>query len=160
MKSLSLLLVLVTGVFTVVGFPDGAPVDACVKPRPNQPYHGQARPQPPSTNPFQVIQSSAQYGPGTQITVTIQGADYFKGFFIQARDVASNGWLGEWVETPNTKIHPECSAITHADPKPKQQAVLVWQAPHNVQPGQVYFTGTVLKEYTMFWSNIVSQVAQ
>lgn len=74
------------------------------------------------------------------ISVTIQGADYFKGFFIQARDVASNGWLGGWVETPNTKIHPECSAITHADPKPKQQAVFVWQAPPNVQPGQVYFT--------------------
>lgn len=55
-------------VFSVVGFPDGAPVDACVKPRPNQPYHGQARPQSPSTNPYQVLQSSAHYGPGSQVT--------------------------------------------------------------------------------------------
>ena len=62
------LLVLAGAVLNVVGFPDGAPVDACVKPRPNQPYHGQARPQPPSTNPYQVLQSSAHYGPGTQIT--------------------------------------------------------------------------------------------
>lgn len=51
----------------VNAFPDGAPVDACVKPRPNQPYHGQSRPQPPETNPFQVLQSSAYYGPGSQI---------------------------------------------------------------------------------------------
>ncbi|CAH1374195.1 hypothetical protein MTP99_015569 [Tenebrio molitor] len=159
--SVQWVLLVVAGVVLNAGaFPDGAPVDACVKPRPNQPYHGQARPQPPGTNPYQVLQSDVHYGPGTQITVTIQGGEYFKGFFIQARDVASDGWLGEWVETPNTKIHPECSAITHADPKPKQQAVFVWKAPHNVQPGQVYFTGTVLKEYTTFWSNIVSQVAQ
>lgn len=57
-----------TFVAVVKAFPDGAPVDACVKPRPNQPYHGQARPQPPETNPFQVLQSSAHYGPGAQIT--------------------------------------------------------------------------------------------
>ncbi|XP_019877695.1 reelin domain-containing protein 1 [Aethina tumida] len=147
-------------IWGTAGFPDGAPVDACVKPRPNQPYHGQSRPQPPETNPFQVIQSQAEYGPGTQISVTIQGQDTFKGFFIQARDVATNEWIGEWVETPNTKIHPECSAITHGDPKPKAQAVLLWQAPRNVPHGQVYFTGTVLKEYTQFWSNINSVVGQ
>ncbi|CAG9840066.1 unnamed protein product [Diabrotica balteata] len=139
-------------------FPDGAPVDACVKPRVNQPYHGQARPQSPETNPFQVLQSEADYGPGTQITVTIQGVSNFKGFLIQARDVASNEWIGSWIETPNTKIHSECSAITHADPKPKQSATLVWQAPQNTRGGEVYFTGTVLKEYSEFWSNLVSQV--
>lgn len=55
-------------IWGTAGFPDGAPVDACVKPRPNQPYHGQSRPQPPETNPFQVIQSQAEYGPGTQIS--------------------------------------------------------------------------------------------
>lgn len=54
----------------LVAFPDGAPVDACVKPRPNQPYHGQARTQPLHTNPYQVLASGSQYGPGTQITGT------------------------------------------------------------------------------------------
>lgn len=72
--------------------------------------------------------------------VIIQGAEPFKGFFIQARDAATNNWIGEWVETPNAKIHPECSAITHADPKPKAQAILLWKAPANLPPGQVYFT--------------------
>jgi len=52
----------------VKGFPDGAPVDACVKPRPNQPYHGQARSQPPETLPYAVTASSNEYGPGSKIT--------------------------------------------------------------------------------------------
>ncbi|CAH0558954.1 unnamed protein product [Brassicogethes aeneus] len=156
-KGVLVLTVLVIG---TTGFPDGAPVDACVKSRPNQPNHGQARPQPAETNPFQVVQSQVEYGPGSQITVTIQGQDNFKGFLIQARDVATNEWIGEWVESPNTKVHPECSAITHADPKPKAQAVLLWQAPKNGQQGQVYFTGTVLKSYTQFWSDVVSVLGQ
>lgn len=71
--------------------------------------------------------------------MTIHGAANFKGFLIQGRDVATNEWIGSWLETPNTKIHPECSAITHADPKPKQSATLIWQAPHGAR-GQVYFT--------------------
>lgn len=50
------------------GFPDGAPVDACVKPKPNQPYHGQAKPQPLGTNPYAVIASAEQFTPGSQIT--------------------------------------------------------------------------------------------
>lgn len=65
---------IVTLVFSVLvttvvhGFPDGAPVDACVKPRPNQPYHGQARTQPTHTNPYLVVASADNYGPGTQVT--------------------------------------------------------------------------------------------
>jgi hypothetical protein len=67
--SVQWVLLVVAGVVLNAGaFPDGAPVDACVKPRPNQPYHGQARPQPPGTNPYQVLQSDVHYGPGTQIT--------------------------------------------------------------------------------------------
>ncbi|KAK9879077.1 hypothetical protein WA026_003891 [Henosepilachna vigintioctopunctata] len=144
----------------VSAFPDGAPVDACVRSRPNQPNHGQARPQPPEKNPYQLLQSSAHYGPGSQITVTIQGSDTFKGFLIQGRDVATNNWIGDFIATPNTKVHSECSAITHADPKPKAQATFIWQAPLNSPGGQVYFTGTVLKEYSTFWSDLVSQSVQ
>lgn len=51
----------------VSAFPDGAPVDACVKERPNQPYHGQARTQPLETNPFRVVASSRYYNPGSTI---------------------------------------------------------------------------------------------
>ncbi|KAG7212992.1 hypothetical protein KM043_002331 [Ampulex compressa] len=142
----------------VLGFPDGAPVDACVKPRPNQPYHGQARTQPLATSPYTLVASSSQYGPGSQITVTIAGSS-FKGFFLQARDANTDSWIGSWAQTPNTNTHPECSAVTHADPREKQQATLIWNAPPNAR-GHVYFTGTVLKEYATFWSDLVAQVAQ
>ncbi|XP_032680410.1 putative defense protein 3 [Odontomachus brunneus] len=142
----------------VLGFPDGAPVDACVKPRPNQPYHGEARSQPLNTSPYKIVASSAQYGPGSQITVTIGGAP-FKGFFLQARDTETNKWIGSWAQTPNTNTHPECSAVTHADPHDKEQATFIWNAPPNAQ-GSVYFTGSILKDYATFWADLTSQAAQ
>lgn len=61
-------LLLLSSVVIVNSFPDGAPVDACVKPRPNQPYHGQARTQPPETNPYLLLASGSDYQAGTQIT--------------------------------------------------------------------------------------------
>lgn len=55
-------------VLEVNGFPDGGPVDSCVKPKPNQPYHGQTKPQPANTNPYKLLASSDRYQPGSQIT--------------------------------------------------------------------------------------------
>ncbi|KAK5650486.1 hypothetical protein RI129_001515 [Pyrocoelia pectoralis] len=147
-------------VTNTVSFPDGAPIDACVRTPVNQPNHSRAKPQPPESNPYQIVASDSHYGPGTQITVTIEGNENFKGFLIQARDVETNKWIGEWSEISNTNVHPECSAITHADREEKQKAVLVWHAPKDSTGGEVYFTGTVLKSYKMFWSNLVNLVAQ
>lgn len=61
---------LIVGLFVVLsnGFPDGAPPDTCVKDRFNQPNHGKARTQELSTLPFQVVASSAYYGPGQSIS--------------------------------------------------------------------------------------------
>ncbi|XP_013190257.1 putative defense protein 3 [Amyelois transitella] len=148
--------VLCVGVNT---FPDGAPVDTCVKNRANQPNHGQHRSQPLSTLPYRVFASSAVYGPHSAVTVTIEGSEPFKGFFIQARSIETDEWLGSWEEAPNTTIHPECSAITHADPRDKNRATLVWRAPPNTQ-GRVYFTGTVLKNYGTFWADIIAEAPQ
>lgn len=123
----------------VNSFPDGAPTDVCVKNRFNEPNHGKSRTQAAHTIPYQVIASSDTYSPGERITVTISGTDVFRGFFLQARDSASNEWIGEWQETDNVKTIPECSSITHADNKDKAQASLVWIAPKNKQ-GNVFFT--------------------
>lgn len=71
-------------------------------------------------------------------SVTIGGAP-FKGFFLQARDTNTNEWIGSWTRTPNTNIHSECSAVTHADPRDKEQATFIWNAPSNAR-GSVYFT--------------------
>ncbi|XP_030369166.1 putative defense protein 3 [Scaptodrosophila lebanonensis] len=157
---LPLLLLVCSSVVT--GFPDGAPADTCVKQRANQPNHGQARSQPPNTNPFEVVATSQTYHPGQQIEVVIYSANeqkssVFRGFFLQARDANSNEWIGEWVQSENTKTIPECSAITHSDNRDKLGAKLIWKAPQNKR-GNVYFTGTVLQEYGTFWSDIIGKV--
>lgn len=71
-------------------------------------------------------------------SVTISGAR-FKGFFLQARDPDTDSWIGSWAQTENTTTHPECSAVTHADPDSKLFATLIWNAPPNLR-GRVYFT--------------------
>lgn len=60
--------VLLAGLTLVNGFPDGGPVDACVKPMPNQPYHGQTKAQPITTNPYRIIASTDRYRPGSQVS--------------------------------------------------------------------------------------------
>lgn len=124
-------------------FPDGAPADTCVKQRANQPNHGKARSQPAETNPFEVVADSQTYHPGQQISVVVYPQSghgpVFRGFFLQARDAHSNEWIGEWVQSDNTKTIPECSAITHSDNKDKLGAKLIWKAPQNKR-GNVYFT--------------------
>lgn len=139
-----LLLVLLLLLQGIVGFPDGAPADTCVKQRANQPNHGKARPQPAHTNPFEVVASAQSYHPGQQISVIIYAQDQhasktFRGFFLQARDANSNEWVGEWEQSDNTKTIPECSAITHSDNRDKLGAKLIWKAPQHKR-GNVYFT--------------------
>ncbi|XP_033326576.1 putative defense protein 3 [Megalopta genalis] len=156
MRSLAIYsLILASLAFFANSFPDGAPVDTCVKPsRPNEPNHGQARSQPLDSNPYEFTASASQYSPNSQISVTIGGST-FKGFFLQARDPETDKWIGSWAQTENTNTHPECSAVTHADPHAKQHATLVWNAPPNSH-GRVYFTGTILKEYATYWSKLVA----
>lgn len=59
-------------------FPDGAPVDTCVKPnRVNEPNHGQAKTQPLGTSPYEFTASAAEYGPGSQVTGTLNNTWIF-----------------------------------------------------------------------------------
>uniref|UniRef100_A0A1A9WMI8 Reelin domain-containing protein n=1 Tax=Glossina brevipalpis TaxID=37001 RepID=A0A1A9WMI8_9MUSC len=158
--AISVLIILSVMGNVIESFPDGAPSDTCVKKRPNQPNHGQARPQPLHTNPFEVVASSEAYHPGQEISggqtptynhnrlynrsfvVVIYPhtkQELFRGFFIQARDADTNDWIGEWIKSENTNTIPECSAITHGDNKDKLAAKLIWKAPQNKR-GRVYFT--------------------
>lgn len=153
-----IVLILATSAF-VTSFPDGAPADTCVKG--NRPKHGKTQPKALQSLPYQLVASSDQFGPGAEVQgtwievlpvighfylffafplpVVISGQDVFRGFFLQARDAQTNEWIGEWLQTENTKTIPECAAITHGDNKDKVQAVLVWKAPTD-RKGYVYFT--------------------
>ncbi|XP_017878710.1 putative defense protein 3 [Ceratina calcarata] len=137
------------------GYPTGAPVDVCAM-SDGEPHHGTAVSQPANTSPYTFTASSSEYSPNSQITVTISGAP-FKGFLIQARDKETGSWIGSWEKTDQTNTHPECSAVTHADPHVKEEATFIWTAPPKGQ-GHVEFTGTILKEYSTFWSKLVATV--
>ncbi|XP_055324065.1 putative defense protein 3 [Sitodiplosis mosellana] len=151
--------ILLCAVFVVVNcFPDGGPADTCVKPgRFNQPNHGQARTQPIGTLPYEVVATTDQYQPGQQIQITVRGPEYFRGFFIQARDAETNEWIGTWQDSQNTKTIPECASITHADNRDKEGANLIWNAPQH-KSGRVYFTGSIVKNYSTFWSDVVAKI--
>lgn len=56
----------------IMAFPDGAPSDTCVKKRPNQPNHGQARSQPSESNPYDVVADSESYHPGQEVSGTLK----------------------------------------------------------------------------------------
>ena len=49
-------------------FPNGGPIDACVKAKPNQPNHSGTLSQPERSNPYTVEASSDYYRPGEEIT--------------------------------------------------------------------------------------------
>jgi len=51
-----------------LAFPDGGPIDACVKQKANQPNHDNLSPQPINSIPFIVEASSNYYKPGDVIT--------------------------------------------------------------------------------------------
>ncbi|XP_034248088.1 putative defense protein 3 [Thrips palmi] len=145
-------------VAAVSALPDGAPLDACVKG--NKPNHSKIPAQSADTNPYRIVASTSQYQAGSTITVTISGAN-LKGFFIQARDVASGGWLGSFKETTGAvNVLPECSAATHADNRDKVSVTLHWTAPRDAAPGQVFFTGSIVKDYATFWADVLAEVAQ
>lgn len=157
-KSVVLVVLVLATSAIVSAFPDGAPADTCVNA--NSPKHGKTLPRANHTLPYQLVASSDQFGPGAEVqgefylflfqrlclnlffisfTVSIYGRDTFRGFFLQARNGETDEWIGEWEQTDNTNVIPECSAITHGDNRDKLQAVLVWKAPNNRQ-GYVYFT--------------------
>lgn len=71
--------------------------------------------------------------------VTVRGREFFRGFFLQARDAETNEWIGSWQDSQNTKTIPECASITHSDPRDKEGANLIWNAPQH-KSGRVYFT--------------------
>ncbi|KAK4309833.1 hypothetical protein Pmani_018554, partial [Petrolisthes manimaculis] len=57
----------------------------------------------------------------------------FKGYFVQARDKRTDKWVGHFEESKNSKVYPECSAITHGTVPPKTEVYLTWVAPKDGQ---------------------------
>ncbi|KAL7633890.1 UNVERIFIED_CONTAM: hypothetical protein RMT77_015851 [Armadillidium vulgare] len=141
----------------VGSFPDGAPVEACIYK--NHPNHPGTKSLPPSSFPFAFTASSSTFHPGSTVKVVISGPP-FKGFFVQAREGGPKGkWIGEFIGGPRSKLHPECSAITHNNVGAKKEVVLTWKAPPH-HSGKVVFLGTILVKYDVYWVNIIAKTPE
>lgn len=57
---------------------------------------------------------------------------------VQALDVQTNEYIGEFVPGAGMQVMKECAAVTHSDAKPKKAVHLIWQAPAN-RAGSVVF---------------------
>ncbi|XP_071547760.1 ferric-chelate reductase 1 [Panulirus ornatus] len=137
-------------------FPDGAPIESCITEIPNRPNHAGTKPRNPNSSKHRFTASSYNYLPGSIIKVRISGPP-FKGFFVQARDIYTNKWIGEFAESDQAMSYPECSAVTHNTVPPKTDVLLLWKAPYN-RAGSVKFTGTILEKYDKYWSEMVAKV--
>lgn len=88
----------------------------------------------------------------------------FKGFFIQARNVANNGSkaIGTWdisnlsgvARTANCSGLPN-SAVTHVDNQLKTSVTFTWQSPKKFT-GRVVFEATVVQDFHNYWTGIRS----
>ncbi|CAN7940941.1 hypothetical protein HPB47_024916 [Ixodes persulcatus] len=152
--------VAVLGVLLLVqatrGFPDGAPVGACDS---FMPRHGTTAALPNPTSPYAVVQSKAHYAPGDIVTVTITtSGPSFKGFLVQGFNPQTREVIGEFLGGPGVQLVPQCSSITHENSRNKKAATLNWKAPHGTS-GPVMFRATVVKSYSEFYANLLSQSA-
>lgn len=135
-------------------FPNGAPVEACIYQ--TVPNHPGTKPKEGETFYHEFVATSGSYRPGATIHVHLNGAK-IKGFFIQAIDDNYKP-IGSFVKNEYSKLHDECSAITHSHPGPKKNLSFIWKAPKHGFGGNVYFRATILEEYDRYWSKVFAKV--
>uniref|UniRef100_UPI0037E7E6D5 putative ferric-chelate reductase 1 n=1 Tax=Semicossyphus pulcher TaxID=241346 RepID=UPI0037E7E6D5 len=122
-----------------------------------------------SSPPFTVSASSATYRPGGVITVMVEAgtnsSTEFQGFLLQARSRSGNAVL--WPVGKFTNIDPSMfttlhcqskqnSTVSQASGAKKKKVQLTWEAPSNSNYGDIYFSATVVQDYTTFWVQLNS----
>lgn len=102
-------------------FPDHVPTTVCVE---MHPHHNNNHSQPLASSPYSITVSSANYTPGSQVTVNITGSMYFKGFMLQARSEGKPDYpVGSFQDPmPLYTGHLWCSG---GEPKVKIRSVLI-----------------------------------
>nr|XP_034309391.1 putative ferric-chelate reductase 1 [Crassostrea gigas]XP_034309392.1 putative ferric-chelate reductase 1 [Crassostrea gigas]XP_034309393.1 putative ferric-chelate reductase 1 [Crassostrea gigas] len=151
----------------VTPYPYGPPLGACMSMFPKG--HGvDAQKSPP---PFEILVNSTSYREADVIQITInttglQGVSYYEGMMIQARRSAcdldkptkSHGKFSlqanEWfLDTMDCENNPQ-SAVVHKNHSHVESNVFYWTAP--APTGHIYFIGTIVKNKTLFWTNVLS----
>ncbi|XP_022059973.1 putative ferric-chelate reductase 1 isoform X2 [Acanthochromis polyacanthus] len=160
-----LALLCVCCVHRCVCFPNGSVAFSCGNMMPVHP------PFTPSTSspPFTVSTSAATYRPGDVITVTLAVVDnsssQFQGFLLQARSRAQQALLWPVGKFTNinasqvTALHCkniQNSTVSQASGDKKNEVRLSWEAPSSRNYGDVYFSATLVQDYSSFWVGLNS----
>jgi hypothetical protein len=140
----------------VRGSPVGAPAVACED---MTPHHNGNEPQT-SVPPYQLAASTDAAVAGDAVTVVLSSdsGELFKGFFIQARDVATDEIIGTF-QTEEWK-YVDCdpgveNAVTHPNNSTKSSVTVDWIAPADYT-GVIAFRATVVRQFDTFWLGIQS----
>ncbi|XP_014245063.1 putative ferric-chelate reductase 1 homolog [Cimex lectularius] len=136
----------------VSSYKSGAPVSMCASMTPS---HAGVTPQKTSS-PYKLVVSKTE---DETYIVDIQGSR-FAGFLIQARkNISVPESVGTFTTYPDYVKTLNCNginnAITHTHNKLKDGVEAEWEAPEDFA-GQVTFIGTVVANYTTFWTNVLS----
>lgn len=89
----------------------------------------------------------------------------FKGFLVQALDPQTFKFIGHFLPGEGLHLMPECSAVTHQNSKLKSAVGLLWKAPtgnllKNHLSGEVIFRATVVQKKTVYYQNLLAEVAE
>nr|XP_046263596.1 putative ferric-chelate reductase 1 [Scatophagus argus] len=146
-------------------FPNGSVAFSCGNMMPVHP------PFSPSTSspPFTLTTSSSTYTPGGVISVTVEAVQNssteFQGFLLQARSREGNALLwpvGKFTNidtTLFTALHcknMKNSTVSQASGAKRKKVQLTWEAPSNSNYGDIYFSVSVVQDYTTFWVQLNS----
>ncbi|XP_018007478.1 defense protein l(2)34Fc [Hyalella azteca] len=136
---------------TCSAYSRGAPQGACDTMEPLG--HSGAR-RNPAPNPYS-LSAPSKANPSDTITVELSGAD-FKGYMIQA--VTPKGQVVGTFTTSGLSCNPQTQArdtATHSSSNVVRNITVQWVAPPDAA-GIVYFRGTVVQDYSNYYTNIYS----
>ncbi|CAI9741617.1 Hypothetical predicted protein [Octopus vulgaris] len=127
------------------------------------PHHGTGGPQQ-STSPYRIVAEATYTPQGAFLRGVITGSEAFKGFILQARNVATGATAGQFVwfneESARTLdcVHPN-DTLTHRNINEKQKIPFIWTSDQNKpEVKKIQFQATVVKSYEQFWTNIHSNI--
>ncbi|KAJ8021121.1 Ferric-chelate reductase 1 [Holothuria leucospilota] len=164
---LSTFFLVLTAVTLVECFPGGAGTQACVT---LVPLHG-TQPQPAPV-PYQITLSQSTFAPGDQILVTVDATpgntNVYRGLALQARPaVGSTDTTGTFTILPNDQSNfrfYDCAdgsptgGVTHTNRNDKSLPQRFLWTPSDGFTGDVQFRLTVVREFSIFWTDIPSAV--
>lgn len=91
----------------------------------------------------------------TLVTLTAPRGISFKGLIVQGFDPQTNQVVGSFLPGRGLKTIDSCGAVTHTDRRGKRSAILLWQAPSNLN-GRVQFRGTVVQRFSEFYHGLIA----